>query len=400
MILPFLFALGESSNPQTLDDRQRILQVTRRITEWSGAEEGLGSPGKWEVRSYRALIPNIKTSEGFSRIAPSPDWSVYEILSAVSFGEERYYASTIVRRERGREIMVTISVGNALKIDSSRDLGDTSSYRLKSQEEALVQAGHVLDALNPYQPEWTLVPIVDRFSNDSPIVSYHYALNWNGFVANAGVSFSLHRTTGLASNLNFEAPLIDSLPTGPVVAEPDCKDVADYAVRTLVFEPLFRSRGRKVLGVSSESGESERMKVVGQPMYQWTYEALDLVGNRTEDPARYLVSVDALTGKVLGVSRIRGQFGTPPSSDAQRVTRQFSLDLNSAKLLIDSRAVWLRDCTVIEGIPTELNRTGWYSQGDFLFPVAYNEATGEMEIRTPDQVRYYRLPPGMQTQAR
>lgn len=59
--------------------------------------------------------------------------------------------------------------------------------------------------------------------------------------------------------------------------------------------------------------------------------------------------------------------------------------------------------TQLESISEPANgfvKQGWYCQGDFLFPVAYNEATGEMEIRTPDQVRDYRLPPGTQTQAR
>jgi hypothetical protein len=67
--------------------------------------------------------------------------------------------------------------------------------------------------------------------------------------------------------------------------------------------------------------------------------------------------------------------------------------LARGKIHLRERKVNLLACTPLTKLTDKPDRTGWYSQGDFLFPVAYNEATGEMEIRTPDQVRYYRLPP-------
>lgn len=244
--------------------------------------------------------------------------------------------------------------------------------------------------LQVYDKSWDIVLFNENSRYEDPTPSYQFGVNWKGFVGIWGFGFVVHRTTGLISNLSFQGPLLDEPPQGDPMEEADAKFLANNEVRRLVFKPLRLVGARKILSLYNPVNAEGNVRFLAVPVYEFQYVVLTEDGQRTTEGSRYLASVDAISQKVLGVNLIEGSAGVlrnPAPLPA------FTFNMVYGEIHLRERKVNLLACTPLTKLTDKPDRTGWYSQGDFLFPVAYNEATGEMEIRTPDQVRYYRLPP-------
>jgi hypothetical protein len=126
------------------------------------------------------------------------------------------------------------------------------------------------------------------------------------------------------------------------------------------------------------------------PYYEWIFESIAHDGQRIALASWKRIVVDARSGR--GFNQFLKEDWDLPSPLVYSLPK-FEFDIEAGEVLLQRMSVDLKTCEPFEKTETWLKGEGWYSQGDFLFPVAYNEATGEMEIRTPDQVRYYRLPP-------
>ncbi|MCE2939485.1 MAG: hypothetical protein ACK5XS_10580 [Armatimonadota bacterium] len=274
--------------------------------------------------------------------------------------------------------------------DRRHNMQDPKSWRFEDLEAARGHAWSVVDMLQVYDKSWDIVLFNESSRYEDPTPSYQFGVNWNGFVGIWGFGFMVHRTTGLISNLSFQGPLLDEAPQGEPMEEAEAKYLANNEVRRHIFKPLMLVGSRKILSPYNPVDAQGNVRFLAVPVYEFQYVELTEDGQRNPEGGRYLASVDAISQKVLGVNLIEGSAGVlrnPAPLPA------FTFNVAYGELQLRERKVNLLACTPLTKLTAKPDRTGWYSQGDFLFPVAYNEATGEMEIRTPGQVRYYRLPP-------
>ncbi|MFN3962732.1 MAG: hypothetical protein ACK4NQ_07140 [Fimbriimonadaceae bacterium] len=310
---------------------------------------------------------------------------------------EPVYKRLSFRWVGNRPILVSATIGDPSTYDRRHNMQDPKSWRFESLDATRGHAWSVVDMLQVYDKSWDIEIVFESSLYDNPMASYQFGVNWKGFVGIWGFGFTVHRTTGLISNLSFQGPLLDEPPQGDPMDETDAKYLANNEVRRHIFKPLMLVGSRKILSPYNPVDAEGNVRFLAVPVYEFQYVELTEDGQRNPEGSRYLASVDAISQKVLGVNLIEGSAGVlrnPAPLPA------FTFNMAYGEIHLRERKVNLLACTPLTKLTEKPDRTGWYSQGDFLFPVAYNEATGEMEIRTPDQVRYYRLPSGTQTQAR
>jgi len=388
LLLAVLVSPGESGARPDLD---RINAITDRLQRWYGTEAGMGGPRELDQGPYRATVPRIFGPEGMSRIEPNPEWRSFARTSKMTFASgEAVYQDLMYSWIGNRPYLRTVSLGLLNDPDLRHNLQDPKSWRFEDLDAARGHAWSVVDMLQVYDESWDIEIVFESTLYDNPMASYQFGVNWNGFVGIWGFGFVVHRTTGLISNLSFQGPLLDAPPQGDPIEEVDAKYLANNEVRRHIFKPLMLVGSRKILSPYNPVDAEGNVRFLAQPVYEFQYVELTEDGQINPEGGRYLASVDALNAKVFGVNLIEGSAGVlrnpaplPP----------FTFNLAYGEIHLRERKVNLLACTPLTKLTDKPDRTGWYSQGDFLFPVAYNEATGEMEIRTPDQVRYYRLPP-------
>ncbi len=394
-LLAVLVGTGE---PGINPDLERIDGIADRLQRWYGTEAGLGSPRELDPGPYRAMMPRIFGPEGMSRVQPSLEWKSFARSSKMTFSSgEAVYQDLMYSWNFNRPFLRTVSVGLLNDPDRRHNLQDPKSWRFEDLDASRGHAWSVVDMLQVYDKSWDIVLFNENSRYEDPTPSYQFGVNWKGFVGIWGFGFTVHRTTGLISNLSFQGPLLDEPPQGDPMDEVGAKYLANNEVRRYIFKPLMLVGSRKILSPYNPVDAEGNVRFLAVPVYEFQYVELTEDGQRNPEGSRYLASVDAISQKVLGVNLIEGSAGVlrnPAPLPA------FTFNVAYGEIHLRERKVNLLACTPLTKLTDKPNRTGWYSQGDFLFPVAYNEATGEMEIRTPDQVRYYRLPPGTQTQAR
>ena len=396
--LLLLAVLVDTAEPGVNPDLERIDGIVDRLQRWYGTEAGLGSPGDLDQGPYRAMMPRIFGPEGMSRIGPSPEWKSFARSSKMTFASgEAVYQDLMYSWNANRPFLRTVSVGLLDDPERRHNMQDPKSWRFEDLDAARGHAWSVVDMLQVYDKSWDIVLFNENSRYEDPTPSYQFGVNWKGFVGIWGFGFTVHRTTGLISNLSFQGPLLDEPLQGDPMDETDAKYLANNEVRRHIFKPLMLVGSRKILSPYNPVDAEGNVRFLAVPVYEFQYVELTEDGQRNPEGSRYLASVDAISQKVLGVNLIEGSAGVlrnPAPLPA------FTFNMAYGEIHLRERKVNLLACTPLTKLTDKPDRTGWYSQGDFLFPVAYNEATGEMEIRTPDQVRYYRLPPGTQTQAR
>ena len=396
LTLVAVLALGQAEIASS--DIERIDAMSGRMLTWYGSEAGLGKLRNFEQGPFRALEPQIFGSEGMSHGSPSVEWQLFARSSLSKFDTgEPVFQQMICSWVGTRPYLRSMRTGSPNDFDRRHNMQDPKSWRFEDLEAARGHAWSVVDMLQVYDKSWDIVLFNESARYENPMASYQFGVNWKGFVGIWGFGFVVHRTTGLISNLSFQGPLLDEPPQGDPMEEADAKYLANNEVRRHIFKPLMLVGSRKILSPYNPVDAEGNVRFLAVPVYEFQYVELTEDGQRNPEGSRYLASVDAISQKVLGVNLIEGSAGVlrnPAPLPA------FTFNMAYGEIHLRERKVNLLACTPLTKLTEKPDRTGWYSQGDFLFPVAYNEATGEMEIRTPDQVRYYRLPSGTQTQAR
>ena len=372
-------------------DLDRAVAIANRAADWYGTEAGQGRPTSSTLGPYRALTPTLFGPEGMSHSAPSMEWMAFGRSGLTTFESgEPVYKELIFRWVGNRPILQTATIGDPSTYDRRHNMQDPKSWRFESLDATRGHAWSVVDMLQVYDKSWDIELVFESSLYNNPMASYQFGVNWKGFVGIWGFGFVVHRTTGLISNLSFQGPLLDEPPQGDPMDEVGAKYLANNEVRRHIFKPLMLVGSRKILSPYNPVDAEGNVRFLAVPVYEFQYVELTEDGQRNPEGSRYLASVDAISQKVLGVNLIEGSAGVlrnPAPLPA------FTFNVAYGEIHLRERKVNLLACTPLTKLTDKPDRTGWYSQGDFLFPVAYNEATGEMEIRTPDQVRYYRLPP-------
>ncbi len=398
VVIAAALALGLASPSQNVsiaEDLAFAQRVSGHLRQWNVEHGDIGNLRNKESATYEAIVPAVVGRAGVRPDGPAPEWSEYRRnqLLASSSGAE-YRESVRLRQIGNRMMLVGIGFGPASKSGGT----DQDTKWLFAEPTHIVKLGESFARSSGLvHPSYELVARHLDLKDDGPMAVVGFSIRWRGFESRTLLSMTIDRADGQILDISLGAILRQAPSLFMPFSERDAfkNFVLRFDESSFTGHSIVRiSRNLMLHGERDYDGV---FLVRLRPHYEYIVETTNPDGTRMklESWSRYIVYAD--TGEAEPKQLVSDR--SAPSPLVYQVP-QFEFRPADGRVFVQDSVIALTELESISEPASGFIKQGWYSQGDFLFPVAYNEATGEMEIRTPDQVRYYRLPPGAQTQGR
>jgi len=377
-----------SQNVSIAEDLAFAQTVADHLRRWNVEHGDLGNVRLKGGATYRAIVPEVIGRAGIRQDGPAPEWTEYgrnQILASESGAE---YRESVRLKQIGNRMMLS-GVG----FEPTRRRVDT----IEKDEWEYVKASSIAELGERFvrlsglvHPSYDLVVRHLEMKDDGPLAVLGFAVQWRGFESRTLLSLTISRSDGQIYDISAEAILRQAPPLLVPLSD-------RIAFNNFVFRFDKGSyMGHSIVGTSRKimfHGERDFdgvFLVRLRPHYEYIVETTMPDGTRmsVDSWSRYIVYAD--TGEAEPRHLVSDW--SAPSPLVYPVS-PFEFRPAEGRVFIKDSLIALKDLEAIPVSSSGFVVKGLYSQGDFLFPVAYNEATGEMEIRTPDEVRYYRLPP-------
>ena len=391
VVIAAALALGLASPSQNVsiaEDLAFAQLVSGHLRQWNvehGDLENLRCKGR---ATYGAIVPAVVGRAGVRPDGPAPEWSEYRRNQLLASANGTEYRESVRLRQIGNRMML---VGVGCEPVSGTAVRDQVTQWLFAEPSRIEELGLSFARRSGLvHPSYDLVARHLDLKEDGPIAVVGFSIRWRGFESRKLLSMTIDRTDGQILDISLGAILRQAPPLFMPFSERDAfkNFVFRFDENSFTGHSIVRISRRLMLHGERDYGGVFLVRL--RPHYEYIVETTNPDGTRMklESWSRYIVYAD--TGEAEPKHLVSDR--SAPSPLVYQVP-QFEFRPADGRVFVQDSVIALTELESISEPASGFIKQGWYSQGDFLFPVAYNEATGEMEIRTPDQVRYYRLPP-------